>query len=189
MSKISIVYHSGYGHTKKVAEIIAEGARQVSGTEVKIFDAETAIKNLDELDNYDAIIFGSPTYMGMVSAKFKEFCDAASKKWFAQSWKNKIAAGFTNSGSLSGDKQITLQYLVTFAMQQGMVWVGQGEMPASNSSGHGGKPEQINRMGSSTGLMTQSDNAAPENTPSSGDVETAKLFGKRIAEATNRWVK
>ncbi|HCR85311.1 MAG TPA: NADPH-dependent FMN reductase [Alphaproteobacteria bacterium] len=185
MAKIAIVYHSGYGHTKKVADLVAEGAKS-SGAEVSVYDAETAIVKIDELDNADAIIFGSPTYMGGVSAKFKEFCDATSKKWFTQAWKNKIAAGFTNSGSLSGDKQGTLQYLVTFAMQHGMVWVGQGEPPASSTE-HGGKPEQINRMGSQTGLMTQSDNAAPEITPSKGDIETAKLFGKRVAETTVKW--
>lgn len=184
MAKVAIVYHSGYGHTKKVAELVAEGAKS-AGAEVNIYDADTAIKNLDALDSADAIIFGSPTYMGGVSAKFKEFADASSKKWFSQAWKNKLAAGFTNSQSLSGDKQGTLIYLVTFAMQHGMIWVGQGEPPASSNE-HGGKPHHVNRMGSQTGLMTQSDNAAPENTPAPGDIETAKLFGKRVAETAKK---
>ncbi len=185
MSNIAIIYHSGYGHTKKVAEFIAEGVKK-AGSKVKIFNADEAISNLDEIDNFDGIIFGSPTYMGSVSAKFKEFMDASSKKWFTQAWKNKIAAGFTNSGSLSGDKLNTLITLSIYASQNGMIWVGQAEMPASSKE-HGGKPDQINRMGSSLGLMTQSDNASPENTPSSGDIETAILFGKRVAEITSKF--
>ncbi len=187
MPKIAVIYHSGFGHTKKVAEIVAEGAKSAEA-DVTIYTADDAITKLDELDGFDGIIFGAPTYMGSVSAKFKEFMDASSKKWFTQSWKNKIAAGFTNSHSLSGDKLNTLITLTVFSAQQGMIWVGQGEMPA-NTIDHGGKPEQINRVGSSLGLMTQSDNATPENTPSSGDIETAKLFGKRIAEITKKFKK
>lgn len=189
MANIYIVYHSGYGHTKKVAELVAEGANQVNNTNVKLFSAEEAIENLDALDNADAIIMGSPTYMGSVSAKFKEFADASSKKWFKSEWKDKIAAGFTNSGALSGDKSITLQYLTTFALQHGMIWVGLTDGEDRSYSGkHGGQPNDINRMGSNTGLMTQSDNASPEETPSPGDIETAKIFGKRVAEATIKWV-
>lgn len=189
MANIYIVYHSGYGHTKKVAELVAEGAGEVDGANVKLFDAEQAIDNLDEFDNADAIIMGSPTYMGSVSAKFKEFADASSKKWFKGEWKDKIAAGFTNSGALSGDKSITLQYLTTFALQHGMIWVGlpnKEEKKAERK--HGAAPEDVNRIGSNTGLMTQSDNASPEETPSPGDIETAKIFGKRVAEATIKWI-
>lgn len=185
MPQIAIVYHSGTGHTKKVAECIEEGIKSAGNPKVKIYTADEAIANIDELDNFDALIFGAPTYMGSVSAKFKEFMDASSKKWLTQSWKNKIAAGFTNAGSLSGDKLNTLITLSIFAAQHGMIWVGQAEKPAS-SNGHGGKPDQINRMGSSLGLMTQSDNASPANTPSSGDIQTARLFGKRITEIASK---
>lgn len=185
--KIAIIYHSGFGHTKKVAGIIAESAKS-SGSEVSIYTADEAIAKLNELDDFDAMVFGAPTYMGSVSAKFKEFMDASSRKWMDGSWKNKIAAGFTNAGSLSGDKLNTLITLSIFAAQHGMIWVGQGEKPASSNE-YGGKPEQVNRVGSSLGLMTQSDNSAPENNPSSGDIETAKLFGKRIAEITKQFKK
>jgi NAD(P)H dehydrogenase (quinone) len=185
--KISIVYHSGYGHTEKVANAVAEGATN-SGTAVNIIKAENISENdWNALDSSDAIIFGAPTYMGGVSAQFKTFIDAASKKWFEQKWKNKIAAGFTNSGSYSGDKLAALQQLMTNALQHGMIWVGQAEMPPQSKGVDGPKSTDINRLGSSTGLMTQSNNDAPEVTPPSGDIETARIFGKRIAEITKRF--
>ena len=104
MSKIVIVYHSGYGHTKKVAEAVLAGAHE-AGADAKLMP----VGELDdaawaELDAADAIIFGAPTYMGGPSADFKKFADASSKPWFAQKWKDKIAAGFTNSATMNGDK-------------------------------------------------------------------------------------
>ena len=72
---------------------------------------------LHKLNQSDAIIFGSPTYMGGVAAQFKAFIDAASVVWFTQGWKDKVAGGFTHSGSPIGDKQGTLLYLMTNAMQ------------------------------------------------------------------------
>jgi NAD(P)H dehydrogenase (quinone) len=189
MTTIAIVYDSPYGHTKKVADLVAEGARQVPSTTVVLHTAAEAAKDVTALNAADAIIFGAPTYMGSASAGFKAFADASSKAWFSQSWKDKIAAGFTNSGSLSGDKLATLQQFSILAAQQSMLWVGTGLMPPTHTSGHGGKPEEVNRMGSSLGLMTQSDNADAAHTPSSGDIETAKLFGARVASITAKWVK
>src|ERR1700709_2609874 len=129
MSKIAIVFHSGYGHTKRMAEAVAEGAQG----ELVAIDAEG---NLSEaqwatLGAADAIIMGSPTYMGSVSWQFKKFADASSKAWFTQAWKNKIAAGFTNSASMNGDKHSTLHYLFTLSQQHSMIWVGTGLMPAN----------------------------------------------------------
>ena len=72
----------------------------------------------DELLAADAIIFGGPTYMGSVSWQFKKFADASSKTWFGQAWKDKIAAGFTNSASMNDDKHSTLQYMTTLSMNQ-----------------------------------------------------------------------
>ena len=71
----------------------------------------------------DAIIIGSPTYMGGVSWQFKKFADASSKVWYAQGWKNKLFAGFTNSAGMNGDKDATLTYLWHLAMQHGGLWV------------------------------------------------------------------
>jgi NAD(P)H dehydrogenase (quinone) len=189
MLRICIAYHSGYGHTAKVANSVAEGCRQVAGSNVTVVNVEEIENHWAALDEADAIIFGSPTYMGGVSAQFKKFIDTASGRWFGQQWKNKIAAGFTNSGGYSGDKQGTLQQLMTNALQHSMIWVGLDIMPPQNKGIEGPKPTDINRLGSSTGLMTQANNDTPDVTPPSGDLETAKLFGKRVAEVTARFVK
>lgn len=187
MPTVAIVYHSGFGHTKRVAEAIADGVRAHDGIDVLLWTSDEGIERLDELDAADAIVFGCPTYMGGPSAEYKRFIDATGRKWGAQTWRDKIAAGFTNSGSYSGDKLAALQQFSVLAAQHGMIWVGQAEMPQSEPGGHGAPPEAINRIGSFLGLMTQSDDAAPEITPPEGDLETARRFGRRIAESVARW--
>ena len=110
--KVAIVYHSGYGHTAVVAEHVAKGAGEVPGVEAALYKVEDLASPdngpWDQLAAADAIIFGAPTYMGSASAPFKQFADASSKVWFTQGWKDKLSAGFTNSGSWSGDKLNTL---------------------------------------------------------------------------------
>ena len=178
MKKIVIVYHSGYGHTRKVAEAVAEG----SGGSLLAVDAEGNLPEggWEALAAADAIVFGSPTYMGSVSWQFKKFADASSKPWFGQAWKNKLAAGFTNSATMNGDKHSTLHYFVTLAMQHSMFWVGTGMMP---SNAKAATRNDINYVASSAGVMTAtpSDASADEMVP--GDIATAKKFGERIAEA------
>ena len=126
MSKIAIVYHSGYGHTQVQAEAVARGAAAVAGSAVALIPVADAEARAAELDAADAIVFGAPTYMGSASAPFKGFMDWSSKAWFGQKWKDKLAAGFTNSGSHSGDKLNTLVQMFIFAMQHGMIWIGLG---------------------------------------------------------------
>ncbi|HMV61261.1 MAG TPA: flavodoxin family protein, partial [Agitococcus sp.] len=132
------------------------------------------------LANADAIVFGCPTYMGCVSAPFKTFMDDTSKVWLEQSWQGKLAAGFTNSGGLSGDKLAVLQQIQLFAMQHGMLWAGMPLMPT------GTQPEDLNRMGSYIGLMAQSDSAPVDVTPPVGDLRTAEWFGQHIAKTVQR---
>ncbi|MDF2965197.1 MAG: NADPH-dependent reductase [Rickettsiaceae bacterium] len=191
--KISIIiaYHSGYGHTEKVAKAVASGAEALNNTAVSLLNITNITeKDWEELDKADAIIFGCPTYMGGVSAKFKEFIDQTSKRWYNQSWKNKIAAGFTNSSTYSGDKLNTLFQLAVNAMQHGMIWVGLGLLPASAKGVEGPDSNQINRIGSYIGLATQANGGEPpEVAPPHGDLETAKLFGKRVAEVTQQFAK
>jgi NAD(P)H dehydrogenase (quinone) len=118
LRKVTILFHSGYGHTKRVAEHVQKGVASSDVTvETIAIDSEG---NLPEaawqtLQDSDAIIFGTPTYMGGPSWQFKKFADTSSKQWFAMAWKGKVAAGFTNSGSITGDKESTLHYLVTLA--------------------------------------------------------------------------
>jgi NAD(P)H dehydrogenase (quinone) len=189
-TKVAVVYHSGYGHTAVVAQHVAAGAQSVEGVEAAIYEAEDLSKPdqgpWDQLAGADAIIFGAPTYMGSGSAQMKQFMDASSKVWFSFGWKDKIAAGFSNSGSWSGDKLSTLVQFAVFAAQHGMIWAGTGMMPGYNRKGS--TPEDINRVGSFLGLMTQSNvDEGPDVVPPAADRKTAELFGKRIAEVAVRW--
>jgi NAD(P)H dehydrogenase (quinone) len=188
MTTIAIVYHSGYGHTKVQAEAVARGANSAGGVTANLIPVEQAEQAWSGLEKADAIIFGAPTYMGSASAPFKTFMDASSKAWFNQSWKNKIAAGFTNSASQNGDKQNTLIQMATLAMQHGMIWVGLGLLPGNNSTK--GSIEDLNRLGSSLGAMAQSNaDAGPDAAPPATDQRTAEHLGKRVAEITKRWSK
>ena len=182
MSKIVIVYHSGYGHTKKIAEAVAAG----SGGTLLAIDAEGNLPEggWEQLAAAKAIVFGSPTYMGSVSWQFKKFADASSKPWFTQVWKNKLAAGFTNSATLNGDKLSTLHYLFTLSQQHSMLWVGTGLMPANSKAA---TRADINNVGSFSGLMTVSASDASPDEMVPGDIATAKVFGKRIADATAKF--
>ena len=103
MTQVAIVYHSGYGHTRRMAQSVAEGAAKHAQVHSIEIDAEGNVPESawQTLLDSDAIVFGSPTYMGSVSWQFKKFADATSKPWFTQQWKDKLAAGFTNSASMN----------------------------------------------------------------------------------------
>lgn len=192
MPNIAVVYHSGFGHTQKVAEHVTKGVQSHTGAHVDLISVdqlgEKAADNWAKLAAADGIIFGAPTYMGGVSAPFKAFIDAASKVWAQQGWKDKTAAGFTNSGSYSGDKLSSLIQLLVNAMQHGMIWIGTGMVPGGDGKSYAG-PEIVNRISSYTGLMTQSLNDSPEVTPGPGDLKTAELFGARFAAITEQFVR
>jgi multimeric flavodoxin WrbA len=174
MTQIAVLYHSGYGHTQRVAQYVAEGA----GADLIAIDADGNISDADwaALDAADAIIFGSPTYMGMASWQFKKIADASSKRWFSSAWKDKIAAGFTISASPSGDKLSTIQYFITLSMQHGMIWVGQ---PSMNDG-------TINRIGSNSGLMAQVGPTSPAADIPEGDLDTARQYGQRVAHVAKK---
>ena len=174
MSKVVVVYHSGYGHTQRVAQFVSDGA----GAELIAIDADGNLTDAQwaSVDAADAIIMGSPTYMGMASWQFKKFADASSKKWMSSAWKDKVAGGFTCSASPSGDKLSTIQYFITLAMQQGMIWVGQ---PALNDG-------NINRIGSNSGVMAQVGPQDPASAIPQGDLDTAAAYGKRVAEVATK---
>jgi NAD(P)H dehydrogenase (quinone) len=194
MAIVAIVYHSGFGHTKLQAEAVHRGAGSVAGVEARLYTSEEGIAKLDELDQADAIIFGCPTYMGNISADMKKFIEVAGKKWFTQSWKDKVAGAFTNSSSFSGDKLNTLIGLVINAMQHGMIYVGTGVLPAvshpdSMSSSKGPGPEVQNRVGSFVGAMSASFQVQPPDAPPPGDIATAQAYGERVAGITLRLAK
>jgi NAD(P)H dehydrogenase (quinone) len=188
MTKIAIVYYSGYGHTKKQAEAVHAGAAAVPGAAVTALaidkDGNLPEGTWEVLAAQDAIIFGSPTYMGGPAWQFKKFADDSSKQWYVGAWKDKIAGGFTNSASTNGDKAGTISYFMTFAMQHSQIWVGTGLMPA-NKKENG--PNDTNwTAGSSGALAISPSDASPDEAPRKGDLETARLFGRRIAETAAR---
>jgi NAD(P)H dehydrogenase (quinone) len=181
MTNVAVVFHSGYGHTQRMAQSVAEGA----GATLVAIDAEGNLPEggWETLASADAIIMGSPTYMGSVSWQFKKFADASSKVWFSQRWKDKVMAGFTNSATMNGDKLSTLHYLFTLAMQHSGVWVGTGMMPSNSKAAH---RNDLNFVGSSSGAMAQTPSDAGVDEMLPGDLETAKQFGKRVAEIAGR---
>ena len=181
---IAVVYHSGYGHTQRMAQSIAQGA----GAELVDIDADGNLVEggWETLNAADAIIMGSPTYMGNVSWQFKKFADASSKPWYAQAWKDKVFAGFTNSAALNGDKMSTLNYLFTLAMQHGGIWVSQGVLPSNSKTAH---RNDENYLGSYSGAIAQSPSDAGAGEMSPGDLETARNFGERVAVVTSRFRK
>lgn len=181
MSKIAVVFHSGYGHTAKQAEAVAKGA----GAELVAIDAEGNLTEAqwNTLNAADAIIMGSPTYMGMASWQFKKFADASSKAWFTQAWKDKVFAGFTNSATMNGDKLSTLQYFFTLAMQHSGVWVGTGLMPSNSKAA---QRSDVNFVGSSSGAMMTTPSDASVDEVVAGDLETARLLGERVATITRQ---
>jgi NAD(P)H dehydrogenase (quinone) len=181
MPRITVVYHSGYGHTQRMAQAVAQGAN----AELLAIDADGNLPagGWEQLKASDAIVFGSPTYMGSVSWQFKKFADASSRPWFAQEWKDKLAAGFTNSAGMSGDKQGTLTTLFTLAMQHGMIWVSQGLMPANTKSA---RRDDVNYLVSYSGAIAQSPSDGGASDMSPGDLETARLFGERVAAVAQR---
>ena len=182
MAKVAVVFHSGYGHTLRMAQSVADGA----GAELVPIDAEGNVTDAgwETLNAADAIIMGSPTYMGSVSWQFKKFADASSKPWFSQAWKDKVFAGFTNSATMNGDKLSTLHYLFTLAMQQGGIWVGTALMPSNSKAA---QRNDINYVGSFAGAMAQSpSDSSPAEMPQ-GDLDTAKLFGQRVAEVAAKF--
>lgn len=172
---MAVIYHSNYGHTRRVAEAIVMGARQqLPDAQAKAVDVHDV--DWEFLDQADLLVFGSAVYMGSVTAGFKTFMDETSKRWYHRKWEGKWAAGFANSGGLSGDKLAVLQQICLYTMQHGMNWIGLPLMP----TGH--EAHDLNRLSSFLGLMTQSLDGPPDVTPGAGDIDTAIWFGDHLAK-------
>lgn len=187
MITLSVAYHSGYGHTAALAEAACEGAATHPQARIHRIDVSTIdAAGWALLDRSDAIIFGSPTYMGAVSGPFKTFMDQSSRIWAERGWQDKLAAGFTVSSSQAGDKFATLSQLATFAAQHGMLWVSLGLLPGNNSST--GSIEDINRIGGSLGAMAQANNdQGGDIAPPASDRLTTRLLAARLADFTARF--
>jgi len=177
---VSIVYHSGSGHTAEMARAVAKGvssAGEVSVAQHRILDEDFKGSRwlneevLKQLDESDAIIFGSPTYMGSVSAQLKAFLDATSSRCPQRKWVDKVAAAFTVSAHPSGDKLNMLVTCSIFAMQHGMIWVGVAE--GSN-------------LGIFFGAAGRAIDEPPSEMPSAEDKLTGEMLGRRVARLTRR---
>ncbi|MFT4019950.1 MAG: flavodoxin family protein [Acinetobacter sp.] len=183
MAKIAVVYFSGYGHAKRVAETFAN---EVQASLVEI-DQNGDIQDAgwETLNQADAIVFGAPTYMGTAAWQFKKFADASSKAWFTRAWQDKVFAGFTVSASLNGDKQVTLIQLQTLASQHGGIWVSLGLLPANTTAS---TRQDVNNLGGSVGLLVQGPSDAGADAIPSGDIETTKAYAKRVLAITEKFV-
>ncbi|UWU73515.1 flavodoxin family protein [Bradyrhizobium huanghuaihaiense] len=180
--KIAIVYDSGYGHTAKQAAAVAEGVARVEGAEAVLLPVAENEAPWETLEASDAIIFGSPTYNGAISSRLKKFMEDSTKPAYVeQRWRNKIAAGFTNSGAMHGDKLNSLMTMMLFAAQSAMIWVGLDVFPGKSSA-------ELNRVGGWLGAMAQSNDESPELSPIRSDLDTAAHLGQRVAEVTRQYV-
>jgi len=193
---IAVVYDSGSrghpalaGRTRVVADAVARGAAAVDGTRVVLVPVAEHSAHWTALDAADAIVFGCPTYMGSASAALKAFMEETLRPQFVERrWQDKLAAGFTNSAGMSGDKLLTLQQLAGFAAQHGMLWLSLGQLPGGLESTS--SPDDPNRLASFLGLMAKSDaDQGPDQAPPASDRLTAERFGRRIGEATIRWAR
>jgi multimeric flavodoxin WrbA len=188
MTQISIVYFSQFkGSTERLAQAVARGASTVPGTDVALISVDQVDAHWARLHASDAIVFGTPTYIGSVAAKFKEFIEKlAGEVWLERMWVNNIAAGFTVSAGRSGDKLSCLQQLVTFAAQMGMIWVPL-RITGGNYSTQGSE-DDLNRMAGYLGVMAQANiDEGPEVAPPPSDIKTAELHGHHIANVTRQF--
>lgn len=180
MSKLAIVYFSGYGHTRKIAEAAVR-----PGVELVEIDqnGELTEAQWQTLNQADAIVFGAPTYMGNAPWQFKKFADATSKIWFVRGWQDKVFGGFTNSASFNGDKQVTLISMQTLASQHGGIWVSLGLAPANSKAA---QRTDINNLGGSVGALVQTPADASVDEIPQGDIETVKAYVARVQQIADK---
>jgi multimeric flavodoxin WrbA len=181
---LAIAYHSGYGHTATLAGAVAAGASDAGADVAVIAVDRMSDADWDTLDAADGIVFGSPTYMGNVSAAFQSFAEQTGRRCIEGAWRDKVAAGFTNSGAKSGDKLNALQSLAVFAAQHHMHWVNLGLGPGWNSSVS--SEDDLNRLGFFLGAGAQTDVDANPDALHPSDVHTCRHLGGRVANVTRQ---
>jgi NAD(P)H dehydrogenase (quinone) len=182
--RVVIAYHSPHGHTHRLATAVRDGARAIPWTAAQLVDVADLVPNQwATLDGADAVVFGCPTYMGGPSAVFKAFAEASLAAWADNlRWRDKVAAGFTHSQTMSGDKLNTLQYFTLLAAQHGMHWVNLDLYPGWCSQD--GAIDDCNRLGAWLGVMSQSNREADHGHLNQGDLRTASYLGRRVATVT-----
>ena len=182
--KVAVAYHSGFGHTAELAAAVAGGARDAGAAVTPIAVDQMTNGDWDILDDADAIVFGSATYMGNVSAAFQAFAEQTGRRCMNGTWRDKVSAGFTNSGAKAGDKMHTLTSLAVFAAQHHMHWVNLGLGAGWNSSA--GSEHDLNRLGFWLGAGAQTDVDAGPDQVHDSDVRTCRHLGQRVATVTRQ---
>ena len=197
MTKVLILYYSMYGHIEAMADAVAEGARKVNGVEVVIkrvpetipedqaraigvkLDQQAPIATIDELADYDAIIFGTPTRFGNMAAQMRNFLDQTAHLWLNGTLIGKVGGVFTSTATQHGGHETTMTSFFSTLLHHGMVIVGipyscQELMTMSEISG-----------GSPYGASTLAGNDG-KRTPSGNELAIARFQGRHTAEIAKR---
>lgn len=197
MAKILVLYYSMYGHTETMANAVAEGCRKVEDTEVIIkrvpelvpeerlkesgakTDQDAPVASVDELPDYDAIIFGTPTRFGNMCAQMRNFLDQTGKLWMNGSLIGKVGSVFTSTGTQHGGQETTITTFHTTLLHQGFVIVGvpySCEGLTNMDEITGGSPYGAGTLAGSDGSRQPSDN----------ELSIARFQGEHVAEITKK---
>lgn len=192
MAKTLVLYYSSYGHVEQMAQAVAEGARQ-GGTEAVVkrvpetvpeavarksgfrLDQKAPVATVEELAQYDAIIFGTPTRFGNMAGQMKSFLDQAGGLWMSGALVGKVASVFTSSATQHGGQESTILTFHPVLLHLGMVIVGlpyafRGQM------GH----EDV--MGNSPYGASTIAGGDGSRQPSAVELEGARFQGKHVAQ-------
>jgi NAD(P)H dehydrogenase (quinone) len=199
MTKVLVLYYSSYGHIEVMAEAVAEGARSVSGTTVDIkrvpelvpeevaaaahikVNQAAPIATPDELANYDAIIFGTPTRFGNMAAQMRNFLDQTGGLWFANALVGKVGSVFCSTASQHGGQETTITSFHTTLLHHGMVIVGLPYTFNGNSEMNeisGGTPYGATTLAGNDGSRMPSDN----------ELAGARFQGNHVAQIAGKLV-
>lgn len=193
MTRILILYYSMYGHVEKMAGAVAEGARQVPEVEAVIkrvpelmpgdvarkagakLDQKAPLATVDELPDYDAIIFGTPTRFGNMASQMRNFLDQTGKHWLSGALVGKVGSVFTSTATQHGGQETTITSFHTTLLHQGMIIVG---VPYTCQ-------ELVNMKeitgGSPYGAGTLAGNDGSRQ-PSENELTIARFQGRHVAE-------
>ncbi len=197
MAKILVLYYSMYGHIEIMANAVAEGVRSIENTEVAVkrvpelmseevarrvgakLDQPAPIATVDELPNYDAIIFGTPTRFGNMCAQMRNFLDQTGRLWLNGGLIGKVGSVFTSTGTQHGGQETTITSFHTTLLHHGMIIVGvpyscQEIMNMSEITG--GSPYGSSTLAGGDGKRLPSDN----------EIRIARFQGAHVAQIANK---
>ena len=200
MAKVLVLYFSAYGHVERMAQAVAEGARSVSGTEVALkrvpdlvseeagrkagmkVDQKAPFATVDELSNYDAIIFGTPTRFGNMAAQMRNFLDQTGGLWMQGALVGKVGSVFASTGTQHGGQETTITSFHSTLLHQGMIIVGlpytfAGLLQMDEISG--GSPYGATTLAKADGSRQ----------PSENELEGARFQGRHVAEIATKLVR